>query len=166
MNIELKKWNETDFAGIGDVFTRCNRTYLSDGLPMPYTDAHAQSWYENRVKPRDGRDGLYRIIHVNGSPAGVITLECSEAKDGNAGLSYLLLDAFKGQGIMTQAVETICQEAFSVLDIRCIQARVYHPNLASVRVLEKNGFLRTGCTQDAVIKDGNTYSLMHFELHR
>ena len=35
MNIELLKWNEAYFAAIGEIFTRCDRSYLSDSLPMP-----------------------------------------------------------------------------------------------------------------------------------
>lgn len=45
MKIELKKWNETYFEEIADIFTRCDRSFLSDGLPMPYTPEHAKLWF-------------------------------------------------------------------------------------------------------------------------
>ena len=30
MKIELRKWNEADFAAIGEIFTRCDRSFLTN----------------------------------------------------------------------------------------------------------------------------------------
>lgn len=160
MNIELKKWNETDFSAIGDIFTRCDRSYLSDSLPMPYTAEHARGWYESTVLPHDGKDGMYRIIFADGKPAGVITLGCgSDVYACDADLGYVLLDEYSGKGVMTRAVELICAEAFETLDILRISARIYAPNIASRRVLEKNGFILEGAKKSAIIKGGNIYDM-------
>ena len=158
--IELKKWDEAYFPAISEIFTLCDRSFLSDGLPMPYTVEHARGWYENTVLPRDGKDGLYRIVFVNGAPAGIITLACGSdiyARDGDMG--YLLLDEYKSRGIMTQAVGQFCAEAFETLDILRISARIFSPNAASRRVLEKNGFQLEGTLCRAVCKGENVYDL-------
>ena len=63
---------------------------------------------------------------------------------------------------MTEAVRRICAEAFSELDIVRITGLVYAPNIASGRVLEKNGFVREGLQKDAVYKDGKIYDLCLF----
>ena len=49
-----------------------------------------------------------------------------------------------------------------LLDILRITGRVYEPNKASRRVLEKNGFELEGLLKQAVDKNGNIYlSLIH-----
>lgn len=163
MNIELKKWDEAYFADIGEIFTHCDRSYLSDALPMPYTAEHARGWYESAVLPREGKDGLYRIICADGTPAGIITLTCgSDVFHPDAELGYMLLDAYSGRGIMTEAVGMVCEEAFAQLDILRISARVFSPNTASIRVLEKNGFVCEGRMPRAVNKGGEIYDLLHY----
>lgn len=160
MNIELRKWDEAYFPAIGEIFTRCDRSYLSDGIPLPYTEEHARGWYENTVLPRDGKDGLYRIVFVNGTPAGIITLACGSdiyARDGDLG--YILLDEYRNRGIITQSINLFCAEAFESLNILRISARVFSPNIASRRVLEKNGFVLEGTLRQAVCKEGHVYDM-------
>jgi len=160
MKIELRKWNEADFAAIGEIFTRCDRSYLTDGIPMPYTVEHARSWYESTVLPRDEKDGLYRIIFADGKPVGQISLACySDVRSKDAEMGYLLLDGYKGRGIMTQSVGMICAEGFQTLDILRISAEVFSPNAASRRVLEKNGFEQEGALRRAVCKGGKVFDM-------
>ena len=78
--------------------------------------------------------------------------------DGEIG--YFLLDEYKGQGIMTEAVSQICELAFSELDICRITGLVFAENTASARVLEKNGFKPEGCMKQAVIKNGMLHDLL------
>lgn len=78
MNIELIQWSESVLEGIAEIFTRTDRSFLSDGLPMPYTRLHAQDWLERNVLPREGKNGLYRVILANGKCAGVITMDCKD----------------------------------------------------------------------------------------
>ena len=72
----------------------------------------------------------------------------------------MLLDEYKGQGVMTKAVGSVCAEAFSTLDILRISARVYAPNIASRRVLEKNGFQQEGVMRRAVCKGDQIYDML------
>lgn len=53
----------------------------------------------------------------------------------------------------------ICQEAFEQLDIIRITGLVYAPNIASRRVLEKNGFELEGVLKNGVLKNGAVYDL-------
>ena len=46
------------------------------------------------------------------------------------------------------------------LDIIRITGLVYAPNIASQKVLEKNGFVKEGLQRDAVFKDGKIYDLV------
>ena len=74
----------------------------------------------------------------------------------------LLMTDYWSRGIMTEAVRQICAAAFSELDIVRITGLVYAPNTASIRVLEKNGFVCEGIQRNAVYKDDKIYDLCLF----
>lgn len=59
-------------------------------------------------------------------------------------LSYDLNCDYWGQGIMTEAVLAITKFAFDALEARRVQATVVYDNIASMRVLEKCGYLQEG----------------------
>ena len=159
MHIELTKWN-ADLKP--DLISLCNsvdRSYLSDRMPSPYTEADAD-WWLGMVSEHDGVDGLFRAIVLDGRIVGSISVECRPdvyRHDGEIG--YMLLTEFWSQGIVTQAVKLICEEAFEKLDIARISGNVYADNKASQRVLEKNGFVREGLMRKAACKTGKMHDI-------
>ena len=159
MKIELKIPTMEDKDELKAVCNAVDRKYLSDRLPYPYTDESAE-WWINMVAENDGKTGVWRVIYVDGKLVGNISVEKRQDvyhKDGEIG--YLLLTEYWSKGIMTEAVRLICEIAFSELDIVRITGLVYDPNVASQRVLEKNGFYREGIQKNAVYKDGRLYDL-------
>lgn len=140
----------------------CNetdRTYLSNRLPYPYTEENA-SWWLNMVSENEGKRGIFRSVRVNGEIVGNITVEQKEdvfVKD--AELGYLLLPRMWSRGIMSETVRQICEIAFEELDIVRIIGQVYEPNVASRRILEKNGFELEGILKKAVFKEGKIWNL-------
>ena len=161
MNIELIPWAQAEPDDIARIFNDVDHSYLADGLPTPYTRDHVEKWLSEEVLPNEGAQGLFRIIRVNGKCAGDVQLACKEgAYRQDADLGYVLLDEYKGRGVMTEAVGRICAEAFEKLDILRISARVYAPNIASRRVLEKNGFQLEGTMRQAVCKGYKVYDML------
>lgn len=160
MNFELIPWAEADPDEIAALFTRCDRSYLADGLPLPYTRAHVEHWMKETVLPKEGREGLFRIIRMDGRCVGDVSIDRKDnVYHRDADIGYLLLDEYKGRGVMTEAVGRACAEAFDRWDILRISARVYAPNAASRRVLEKNGFQLEGVMRRAVCKGGGVYDM-------
>lgn len=163
MKLELIRWSENELEAFAQVFTRVDRRYLADGLPMPYTAEDARRWLNDVVSKKEGTDGLFRILRIDGRCVGDVAVQRKEnvyARDADIG--YLLLDEYHGQGVMTEAVRRACAEAFETLDLLRISARVCAPNLASRRVLEKNGFELEGVMRRAVCKSGEIYDLLLF----
>ncbi len=72
--------------------------------------------------------------------------------DGVIELGYWLAKPFWGQGVMTAAVRAACHHAFFNWDVDVILASCFVSNVASRRVLEKNGFEFEG--QHQLVKDG------------
>lgn len=65
-------------------------------------------------------------------------------KNGILEIGYSLLDAYHGRGYATEAVQSMMQWAFSSLKSDSIVAYTYPHLKASIRVLEKNGFILKG----------------------
>ncbi|MFC4804815.1 GNAT family N-acetyltransferase [Filifactor villosus] len=166
MKVELKTWSEEQREDLIKVCNEVDRSYLSGLLPLPYTQEDA-SWWLNFVQEHEGREGVFRAVEVDGRVVGNMSVEKKEDVyhcDGEIG--YLLLDEYASKGVMTQAVGLLCDLAFRELDILRITALVYSPNIASIRVLEKNGFIREGIKRNGVIKDGKVYDLYIYGLLR
>ena len=135
----------------------CNavdRTFLSDRLPNPYTEADAD-WWLGMVVENEGKEGVWRAIVVDGLIVGSISVERLANVQRNAGsIGYMVLTPFWSQGIGTEAVRQICGIAFQELALERIIGEVFPENLASARVLEKNGFRLEGTKVGAVMKGG------------
>ena len=67
-----------------------------------------------------------------------------DAQHARAELGYDLAQAYRGRGIITEAVRAALRWAFEQLQVNRIQATVMVGNAASARVLEKCGFRREG----------------------
>jgi len=160
IKIELKQWALSDAKELTSLCNAVNRRFLSDRLPNPYTEKDAEEWLK-MVTDNEATTGVYRAIVCNGELVGSISVE---KKDGDTGIGYMLLNDYSNKGIGTEAVKQICPIAFKVLSLEQITANVSHPNIASIRVLQKNGFKYKGAIPNAVIKGGNVYDLLTYEL--
>ena len=141
----------------------CNavdRRFLSDRLPYPYTEKDAEEWLK-MVTDNDEINGIYRSIVCDGKLIGSISVE---KKDDDAEIGYMILNDYSNNGIGTEAVRQICSIAFKVLSLEQITANVFQPNIASIRVLQKNGFKHKGTLPNAVAKEGNDYDLFIYVL--
>jgi len=69
-------------------------------------------------------------------------------------IGYWLSEELWGRGIMPEAVKLVTNYAFTQLDFIRIQASVYSKNPASMRVLEKAGYVKESVMKNAVIKNG------------
>mgnify|MGYP003370797638 FL=1 len=84
-----------------------------------------------------------RIIKKNGKYIGDIWCYCINKEEvPNAMLSYCIFDtAYWNKGIATEAVQLFLKEVFERYKINTIGAFTFSDNVASIKVLEKVGFL-------------------------
>ena len=158
--MELRHWTQADAMELTNLCNAVDRHYLSDRLPNPYTEKDAKEWLK-MVTDNDTITGIYRAIVFDGKPIGSISVE---KKDDDAEIGYMLHNDYSNKGIGTEAVKQICSIAFKVLSIEQITANIFQPNIASIRVLQKNGFKHKGTLPNAVVKDGNDYDLLIYGL--
>lgn len=141
MNIVvLRKWSPADKANLIALCNAVDRTYLSDRMPFPYTEEDAD-WWLGMVRLNEGKNGVFRAITVDGKIIGSVSVERNSDDKNEGELGYMLLTEHWSKGFATEAVAQICEIAFHELDLDKITAKVYEPNIASIKVLEKNGFI-------------------------
>ena len=159
VDITIREWESADRNGLIHMCNLIDRTYLSNNLPRPYNEQCAEWWFKT-INRNEGKNGVYRVILDGNKVIGSISTQKKEGiycKDAEIG--YMLLDEYAGNNIMTQAVKSICDISFMQLDIIRITGLVYGANLASSRVLEKNGFDLEGIMRNAVFKNNSIYNL-------
>ena len=162
LKLELRHWTQADAMELTSLCNAVDRRFLSDLLPNPYTEKDAEEWLKT-VSENEAVTGIYRAIVYDRKLIGSISVE---KKDDDAEIGYMILNDYSNKGIGTEAVKQICPIAFKVLSLEQITANVFHPNIASIRLLQKNGFKYKDAIPNAVIKGGNVYDLLTYELSK
>ena len=158
MNIEcgssrVREWRTTDKASL--VRLANNRKVwrnLAHRFPHPYTEASADTWFAllaNQELP------THWAIELEGEAIGGIGIDPGEgiyAK--NAIFGYWLGEPYWGRGIMTAVVRATVEHVFAHFDLARLVSPVFEWNPASMRVLEKCGFVREAVLRKSVFKDG------------
>ena len=115
-------------------------------FPHPYTLRDAEEWIAIAMAaPR----GQILAIEVDGTIAGGIAVEPHEAERMGAALfGYWLGRAYWGGGIGSEAARMLSDFALQSGGLRRLEATVFAPNIASVKVLEKCGFELEGRSRE------------------
>lgn len=125
--------------------------YLSSRIPQPYSLADADWWIEIGCK----EGALARAITCNDVFCGVVGIYTKTAEYAHtAELGYWVAQQYWNLGIASAAVTQFTELVFASTAIRRIYAVVAAPNLASVQVLQKAGYLQEGVLKLAVQKQG------------
>ena len=165
MIVSLHTWSDNDRESLIVLCNAVDRTFLSDRLPYPYTEADAD-WWLGMVAENEGKEGAWRAIVMDGQIVGSISVEIADENNSVGSIGYMILTPFWSQGIGTEAVRQICGIAYRELAIERIIGEVFTENQASIRVLEKNGFQLEETKVGAVVKGGKTMDLRVFILTR
>lgn len=155
MKVEIRKWRLTDAGDLAAALSNKNiLDNLRDGLPYPYTEQDGRVFI-SAMLAADENDTFAFAVAVDGKVIGSI----GAFRQGNihrqtAELGYYIAEEYWGKGIMTDAVEQLCDHVFSHTDIVRIFAEPFAHNSASCRVLEKAGFQYEGTLRSNAVKNG------------
>ena len=134
--------------------TRANRAHLSDLGPLRpaeyYTDEGqgraARAWLDAAEA-----DLMWPMVILDADESLVGTINLNSIIRGafqSASIGYWVTQGRTGTGVATAAVAAAKRVAFSELGLHRLQGETLVDNLASQRVLEKNGFVRYGVAPD------------------
>ncbi|HSC37593.1 MAG TPA: GNAT family protein, partial [Chitinophagaceae bacterium] len=112
-------------------------------------------------------DGITWGIYLKTAPGliGTIGLWRIIKEHHRAEIGYLLSPAWQRRGLMQEAMEKVLDYGFSVIGLHSVEANVNPDNEASIRILEKNHFVREAYFKEnyyynGVFKDSVIYSLL------
>ncbi|HRI87338.1 MAG TPA: GNAT family N-acetyltransferase [Candidatus Hydrogenedentes bacterium] len=139
---------------------------LSDVFPHPCTAEDANEWLGMREADEPPIHS-YAII-VEGEAVGSVGFDIMPLNYSvTARVGYWLGEAFWGRGIATEACGMLCEHIFNNFpDIQRLEAIVYEWNPASMRVLEKCGFVQEAIMKRAANKDGQIIDVHLFARYR
>lgn len=149
--LQLRPFVEADRELLVDYLNRPQVShYLSDRIPQPYRMADADWWV------REGsHSGYTRAIEVDGVLVGCVGADPGQFEFRyTAEAGYWLADDYWGLGYATQALGLLMAELQSQTDLQRLQATVFVGNEASVRVLQRCGFVQEAHLKKAVFKHG------------
>jgi [ribosomal protein S5]-alanine N-acetyltransferase len=125
---------------------------LRDRFPHPYTEATGRDFLAHIAKQHPS---TVWAIEVDGEAAGGIGIvPLTDVERVSAEVGYWLGEAFWGRGIVTEALVAVTKEAFRLFDLQRIFALPFADNAASIRVLEKAGYVLEGRMPTSAIKEG------------
>lgn len=133
----------------------------------PETLRDLEDFYCHWVTPGENGDNYHFAIHerASGAFAGCIGPRfAGHPETGDVG--YWLAPAFSGRGYMQEALRLVDHLAFRHLEVRVMTACVFVGNLASRRVLEKNGYELIHLARNQVMKRGKPVDEWYFTLSR
>ena len=125
-------------------------------IPYPYGLSDAR-WFINDNLAFEQKHKLrknWAIRNEEETMMGVIGLHYPFGIGSHTNeIGYWLGRKYWGKGYMTQAVRMLCEHVFNEMDIVRLQAITFENNIASTRVLSKNGFQYEGTLQKYYKKD-------------
>jgi ribosomal-protein-alanine N-acetyltransferase len=142
----LYKWNnDPEYTGKYEPHEPVTRKELSEWLQE---DKPGQHWYIIQTK--------------KGQKIGQVVIR--NQKNNTIQIGYRVTTSARNKGHCTAAVNTLINHIFSNLTTNRIKAEANPENTASIRVLEKTGFTKTGYKEKAieingVWMDGAIYTL-------
>ena len=77
-------------------------------------------------------------------------------------MGYFIAEPFWNKGIATKSVALITKFGFESLHLNRIFAGIFETNKASMRILEKNGFVLEGIKRKAVFKNQQILDEYHY----
>ncbi|WP_299589284.1 GNAT family protein [uncultured Microbulbifer sp.] len=152
--LKLRQFDKSDINSIM-LYLNDNEVtrYITDAIPQPYTESDARWWVENSES-----SSLTKAIEYKGELVGCISAKVGEFEYScSAELGYWIGRQFWSNGIATEAVRVFTDMLFKYTDIVRLFVSVVSINGASIRVLEKNGYLYEGTLRKASCKNGQYF---------
>ena len=149
----IRSWEEADAPAIAK-YANNRKIWLNlrDRFPHPYHLSDARAFLADVSRQQSAT--FFAIANEREAIGSIGLMPGEDVHRFAAELGYWLAEPFWHKGIMTAAVGEFTGFAFERFGLNRIFAEPYTDNKASVRVLEKAGFLLEGRLRGNVFKNG------------
>ena len=134
-------------------------------MPHPYFEADAIGWMNMANEGFKNRDKyIFAIRNKNGRAfMGGIGLTM-DLENNRAELGYWIAEKFWNKGYTTEAVNEILKFSFEELQLNKVIAVYVNTNIASGKIMEKNGMIKEGEFKNHDIKYKKYVSLIQYRM--
>ncbi|MFK3959218.1 GNAT family N-acetyltransferase [Pseudalkalibacillus hwajinpoensis] len=166
MEVRIYRLQESDAESLFH-FEVANRVYFNKMVPDRGEDYYKFEMFNDKLvqlvtEQSLGLSTFYLIKDEKGTILGRINLVDFNHSNQSAELGYRIGEDYTGNGIATKALKLLLDKTTNLEVIQRITARTTQDNVASRKVLAKNGFTYVYTDQDEVLLNGNFVSLLHY----
>lgn len=114
----------------------------------------------------DNNEGINWAITLKGNPKliGIIGHYRIQPQNYRAEIGYMILPEYQRQGIVAEAIKEVVRYGFEYMHLHSIEAVIDPNNLASERVLQKNGFVKEAHILENEFFDGKFIDTVIYSL--
>jgi RimJ/RimL family protein N-acetyltransferase len=159
----LRPWEAGDAASLAENANNIKIWQnVRDCFPHPYTVVDGRDFIELATSKPAVQD--FAIVIDGKAVGGIGIVPLSDVERFGAEIGYWIGEPFWNKGIVTQAVQTMVAYLFEHTNIVRLFAPVFVHNMASARVLEKNGFRQVGILKKAAFKNNRFVDMLYYDL--
>ncbi|MGN7408401.1 GNAT family N-acetyltransferase [Sporosarcina sp. SAFN-010] len=143
-----------------------NRNFFEETVPTRGDDYYKPEVFKIRhetllEEQAEGISSFYLIKDVNSSILGRINLVDIDVTHKIAHLGYRVGHLHTGKGVAKKALELLL-EIVGQQDVKQVKAMTTTNNIASQKVLEKNGFKQTACDVEEFDMNGQKIKFIYY----
>lgn len=164
--LKLRLFQETDYE---DLYEYCSDEEVTKYLDFPtYTNiqqAEERLKYCKEVYKNLDRPIMWAIEYKETKKliGGIDFVNWNE-KNKEAEIGYVLNKKYWNKGIMTEALKELIRFGFEKMELNRIEIRCDERNIASARVMEKNGLTYEGTLRHKKMKKGEPINLKYYSI--
>ena len=152
-NFRLRPWQEGDAFSLSEnANNKKIWNHLRNAFPHPYTQKDAASWIA--LQKEEAVVHNFAIEVAGKAVGGIGLIPKSDIYSISAEMGYWLGENYWGRGIISEAIPEVVHYGFEKLGLVKIFAQVFDFNVASMRVLQKAGFVKEAVLKKGAIKNG------------
>ena len=139
----LRRVSDSDVAEILEL-RGSSETMQFIPRPILKTKEEALTHFKMIEDKIENNQSINWAITLKGQPKliGIIGHYRIQPENHRCEIGYMILPQYNGKGIVTEAIKVVLEYGFEDLQMHSIEAVIDPENLASERVLQKNGFVK------------------------
>ncbi|GAA4060475.1 GNAT family N-acetyltransferase [Flavobacterium cheonanense] len=134
--------------------------------PLVKTEEDALNHFKMIDEKIEKNEGINWAITVKGNPKliGIIGHYRIQPENHRCEIGYMILPQYNGQGIVTEAIKAVLEYGFEDMNMHSIEAVIDPDNIASERVLQKNGFVKEAHILENEYYDGKFWDTVIYSI--
>lgn len=167
MEIIIEKLNEKDAEKLFE-FENKNREYFEKMVPSRGADYYSFEKFKNihqslLHEQANGLSYFYLIKNKKGAILGRINVVDIYYSKSIGNLGYRVGQKYVGQGIASRALQLLLNMILEEGCINQLNAKTTKNNIASQRLLEKNGFIHVNTNNETVEMNGKQLGFVNYK---